>query len=241
MAAKIQLVPAPNASEEEKLLWEKELLGLYVTSHPFTYYQNIMKDVLTPLKDLSAQTRNQWVVVGGMIDSTKKKITRGGKAMMFAKLLDTTSSLELLIFPKTYETTADVWIEGKPVCVIGRTSEEEGDDKLFVEKAYLLTPENAPALAKQMSVSRSYSVSKPAVNKEENFEIIVGAEQIKAKADAIKIILKKYPGDKPVVLNVGGKIIKTSFSVSDTEKLKEELSIVISPLPRGSEEGVAEV
>ena len=107
MSSKIKLGPAPNASAEEKLLWEKELLGLYVTSHPFSVYQEIMKNVLTPLKDLSSQTRNQWVVVGGMIDSTKKKITRSGKAMMFAKLLDTTSSLELLVFPKTYETTAD--------------------------------------------------------------------------------------------------------------------------------------
>ncbi len=241
MSAKIQLVPAPNATEEEKLLWEKELLGLYVTSHPFTVYQEIMKDVLTPLKDLSSQTRNQWVVVGGMIDSTKKKITRSGKAMMFAKLLDTTSSLELLIFPKTYETTADVWVEGKPVCVIGRTGEEEGDDKLFVEKAYLLTPENAPALARQMSfrpaeqsqpfgrVSQSYSNKAPSEYKPttQTFEIIVSAEQVKAKADAIKSILKKYPGDKPVVLNVGGKIIKTSYKVESSKNLEEELGQVI--------------
>ena len=223
MSSKIQLIPMPNASAEDKLLWEKELLGLYVTSHPFSIYQEIMKDVLTPLKDLSSQTRNQWVVVGGMIDSTKKKITRSGKAMMFAKLLDTTSSLELLIFPKTYETTADVWVEGKPVCVIGRTGEEEGDDKLFVEKAYLLTPENAPALAKQTAFSQSRSAVKSVEDKENNFEIIVSAEQVKAKADEIKNILKKYPGDKPVVLNVGGKIIKTSFLVDSSEELKEEL------------------
>ncbi|HSR89270.1 MAG TPA: DNA polymerase III subunit alpha [Candidatus Udaeobacter sp.] len=233
MSAKIQLASAPNASEDEKLLWEKELLGLYVTSHPFTIYQKIMKDVLTPLKDLSSQSRNQWVVVGGMIDSTKKKITRGGKAMMFAKILDTTSNLELLIFPKTYETTADVWVEGKPVCVIGRTSEEEGDDKLFVEKAYLLTPENAPILAKQMSVGAQNNAKKEAdeskvsFDANESFEIIVSAEQLKNKADAIKSVLKKYPGDKPVVLKVEDKIIKTSFLVKDCEELKDELLTVI--------------
>jgi DNA polymerase-3 subunit alpha len=227
MSTKMQLVPAPNATEDEKLLWEKELLGVYVTAHPFTIYQKIMKDVLTPLKDLSSQSRNQWVVVGGMIDSTKKKITRSGKAMMFAKLLDTTSSLELLVFPKTYETTKDIWIEGKPVCVIGRTSEEEGDDKLFVEKAYLLTPENAPALVKQMAFSQSRPVVKSVQDKENNFEIIVSAEQVKAKADAIKNVLKKYPGDKLVVLNVGGKIIKTSYTVDDSNELKNDVSTVI--------------
>ncbi len=188
-----------------------------------------MKDVLTPLKDLSSQTRNQWVVVGGMIDSTKKKITRSGKAMMFAKLLDTTSSLELLVFPKTYETTKDIWIEGKPVCVIGRTSEEEGDDKLFVEKAYLLTPENAHGLAKQMSFGQSH-ITKPVSEDTpaaEVFEIVINAEQIKEKADAIKSVLKKYPGDKQVVLRVGEKIIKTSYTVDGSESIREELSEII--------------
>lgn len=232
MSSKMQLVDKPNASEEEKLLWEKELLGLYVTSHPFSIYQQIMKGVLTPLKDLSHQSRNQWVVVGGMIDSTKKKITRSGKAMMFAKLLDTTSSLELLVFPKTYETTKDVWVEGRPVCVIGRTSEEEGDDKLFVEKAYLLTKENAHALAKQMSFSQSRpsheTVEQPPVlNPDAVFEITVSAEQVKTKADAIKSILAKYPGDKTVVLRVGNKTIKTSFQVDGSEAIREELKNAI--------------
>ncbi len=225
MSSKLQLSPAPNAGEEEKLLWEKELLGLYVTSHPFTIYQQIMKTILIPLKDLSSQTRNQWVVVGGMIDSTKKKITRSGKAMMFAKLLDTTSSLELLVFPKTYETTKDVWVEGRPVCVIGRTSEEEGDDKLFVEKAYVLTPENAEALTKQMSFGQNYSV-KPAVENVpvvDGFEIIVSPEQLKLKADAIKEILKKYLGDKTVILKVGEKTIKTAFQVDGSGEIREEL------------------
>lgn len=229
MSTKIQLAPMPDATNEEKLLWEKELLGLYVTSHPFTIYQEIMKDVLTPLKDLSSQSRNQWVVVGGMIDSTKKKITRGGKAMMFAKLLDTTNSLELLVFPKTYETTKDVWIEGKPVCVIGRTSEEEGDDKLFVEKAYLITPENASILAKQMSFSQSHA-SKPEPQNQaivDAFEITVTTEEIKEKVDAIKDVLKKYPGDKPVVLKVGEKVIKTSFKVDGSEAIRAELAEII--------------
>jgi DNA polymerase III alpha subunit len=203
---------------------------LYVTSHPFSFYQEVMKNVLTPLKDLSSQARNQWVVVGGMIDSTKKKITRGGKAMMFAKLLDTTSSLELLVFPKTYETTADIWVEGRPVCVIGKTSEEEGDDKLFVEKAYLLTKDNAPVLAKQMAFGQNHT-NKSAISakKEEDvFEIAISADQVKLKADAIKDVLRKFPGNKPVILKVGNKTIKTSFQVSESDLLQAELKNVIA-------------
>ena len=117
------------------------------------------------------------------------------------------------------------------MCVIGRTSEEEGDDKLFVEKAYLLTPENAPTLARQMAFNQNRPAPKLSVSTngadEDVFEIIVSAEQVKAKADAIKNILKKYPGNKPVVLKVGEKIIKTSYTVDDSVELKKEVSTVI--------------
>lgn len=227
MSSKLKLADKPNAMEAEKLSWEKELLGLYITSHPFSKYQELMKESLTPLKDLSGKPRNQWVVVGGMIDAAKKKITRSGKAMMFAKILDTTSNLELLVFPKTYETTKDVWVEGQPVCVIGKTSEDEGDDKLFVEKAYVLTPENAPLLARQLALGKSHDPKPPASAPVQSFEIIINQEQIKSKGDAIKNILSKYPGDKPVVLKVGYKTIKTSYQVNDCEDLKKELAVLV--------------
>ncbi|MEK7681081.1 MAG: DNA polymerase III subunit alpha, partial [Patescibacteria group bacterium] len=222
LSAKLKLAPAANATETEKLTWEKELLGLYVTSHPFTEIQNIMKNVMIPIKDLPGQGRGQWIVVGGMIDATKKKITRSGKAMMFAKILDTTGGLELLVFPKTYETTKDVWVEGSPVCVVGRTSEEEGDDKLFVEKAYLLTKENAPMLVRQMLVGQSFSAKR-----EESVDVIVPHDKIKIKADEIKNVLAKFPGDKVVYIIVGDKKIKTSYKVDGSEAMSAELKSVI--------------
>ncbi len=226
---KLKLAEAVNATEAEKLTWEKELLGLYITSHPFSFYQEQMKAALVPLKDLSSQARNQWVVVGGMIDSTKKKITRSGKAMMFVKILDTTSSLELLVFPKTYETTADVWVEGRPVCVIGRTSEEEGDDKLFVEKAYVLGKDNVGMLAHQLSMGKSAAPVKESPQEKllDTFDIFLTQEQIKNNAEVIKQILAKYPGEKKVVLRVGEKSINTSFVVSGEPGLEEELRTII--------------
>ena len=228
--AKLKLSEAPKATEAEKLTWEKELLGLYITSHPFSFYQEAMKEALVPLKDLSSQARNQWVVVGGIIDSAKKKITRSGKAMMFVKILDTTSSLELLVFPKTYETTADIWVEGRPVCVIGRTSEEEGDDKLFVEKAYVLSKDNIGVLARQLTVGKSYETKKepPQEKLIDTFDIILSQDQIKKHAQMLKQILAKYPGEKKVILRVGEKNINTSFSVSGEAALQEELGTMLA-------------
>ena len=229
VASKVRLQPGTNATAEEKLTWEKELLGLYVSSHPFAYFQKAMEKVLTPIVELSGQGRKQWVVVGGVIDSTKKKITRSGSAMMFVMIQDTSSSLELLVFPKTYEKTKDVWVEGRTVCVVGRTSEEEGDDKLFVEKAYELTKENVRMLSQQMGISRNapmkdYVAEMAPQKNDDEFEIAIEKEQMKDKAEAIKAILQKFPGDKIVCLRVGEKKIKTAYKVSGSEELKNELA-----------------
>lgn len=233
VSSHINLVPAPNATADEKLTWEKELLGLYVTSHPFAYFQKIMERVLTPVNELPAQGRKQWVVVGGVIDSTKKKITRSGSAMMFVHIQDISGSLELLVFPKTFETTKDVWAEGRTVCVIGRTGDEEGDDKLFVEKAYILTKDNVQSLMSQMASTGSVKLrpvtgeAKPEPVAIEGVEFALPAEVVKNKADILKEVFKKYPGTKTVYLAVSGKKIKTNFQVNECEELYEDIKKVL--------------
>lgn len=236
LASKVRLAPAPNATAEEKLTWEKELLGLYVSSHPFSYYQKLMERVLTPITELSGLGRKEWVVIGGVIDSAKKKITRAGATMMFVTVQDVSSSIELLVFPKTYETTKNIWVEGKTVCVVGRTSEEEGDDKLFVERAYELNKDNVRSITAQMAQVRPASGTResashptPAAERiDDYFEIRLSPAKMKEKAEAIKTVLRKFPGSKPVLLSVGDKRIKTSFSVDAEGGLKDELQNVLS-------------
>ena len=237
LSTKLRLDPGPEATKDEKLLWEKELLGLYITAHPFAEFENVLGRALTPIKDLPAQQRNVWVVVGGVVDSTKKKITRSGKPMMFVTIQDTSSTLELLVFPRTYETTKDVWQEGKMVCVMGKTSEDEEDDKLFVEKAYEVTKENVNVLRAQLSsvAPSSNPVAKQKIEPErwynkfyDRLEVIVSPAAIKTKADDIKVVLSRYPGNLDLYLLVGDKKIKTSFKVEANEDLLKDLDSLIN-------------
>ena len=107
--------------------------------------------------------------------------------MMFTTIQDTSGSLELLVFPRTYETTKDAWVDGQMVCVVGRTSEQEGDDKLFVERAYVLNEANAAALTKQLAINsgehslRQYA---PQLAEENNLgvEITVLASELKSSS-----------------------------------------------------------
>ncbi|HNU96041.1 MAG TPA: DNA polymerase III subunit alpha [Candidatus Magasanikbacteria bacterium] len=222
---KIKIKDAPPATKEEMLKWEKELLGVYVTAHPFEPYALKLAGCFLPINELPSQTRGQWVTVGGIIESAKKKITRSGKTMMFVNIADLTDTLELLVFPKTYETTKDVWVEGSVVCVVGKTSEEEGDDKLFVEKAFEIKAENLDSIAQQFSMGQTH-VSQDNRNEkkyEESITLVLLLNEVKDKADNIKNILVKYPGVVQVYLRVGGKTIKTQYQITFDDNLKKEL------------------
>lgn len=237
IAHKLRLIEAPPATETDKLTWEKELLGLYVTSHPFADFQKTLSKQLTLIKDLSGQPRNTWIVVGGVVEKTKKKITRSGKPMMFVTIQDMTGSLELLVFPKVYEPTKDVWVEGTMACVIGKTSEEEGDDKMFVEKAYTLTKQTIHSIAGQLvgyggggstrqAVVEPVVIPEPKISVVEFFdrvEITISATAMKEKSAELKALFAKYPGEKIVFLKVGGQVIKTGFKVSGKTELASEL------------------
>lgn len=249
-ASKVRLEPAPDATESEKLTWEKELLGLYITAHPFANYQKFFEGIITPVKSLSEVTEKSWVVVGGIIDSTKKKITRHGAAMMFVTILDQSGSLELLVFPRTYETTKDVWVEGKMVCVVGKTG-DEGDDKLFVEKAYEITKDNVAAIKQQMSAFKSpiannkspvksvsvvnssdhHSNNQPVnslVVTDDGVEIHLSAGKVKFLANDIKALMSKYPGETQAYIVVGDKKIKTQYKVNVSGEFKVEMKALLA-------------
>ncbi|MFH1291793.1 MAG: DNA polymerase III subunit alpha [bacterium] len=228
MQNQVRLDSAELATEDQKLLWEKELLGLYVTSHPFKYFQNAMEGKIIPLKDLDSQARKTWVVVAGVIDSAKKKITRSGKPMMFVTIQDTTDNLELLVFPRTYEITKEVWEEGKIACVIGKTSEEEGDDKLFVEKAFQLDKDNLAGLMQQIGMGQQAThVLQDNNNREHGLEIVLSKQQIRHVGDEMKEIMRAYPGQVQIYLKVEGKKIKTSFKVEVSDDLIRKLKDLV--------------
>jgi len=228
--SKLNINTAPEATLDEKLIWEKELLGLYVTDHPFRYFQSELSSCLTPINELQNINRNEWVVVAGIMDSVKKKITRSGKQMSFVNLEDTTDKLELLVFPKIYETTKDIWIEGQMVVVVGKTSQEEGDNKLFVEKAYPLNKANCAQLRSQLGVRNNSSLRDhlpKEMGESFSFDIKLTAQQVKNNAEDIKSLLAKYPGNSTVYLLVGAKRIKTSFKIDPSDSFKEALSSLL--------------
>lgn len=136
--SKISLSPAPPAEQNEKLAWEKELLGLYVSEHPYNMFRPYLTGyaiLLAKLKEYRGQDR---VITAGIISSVKKIITRKGESMLFIKLEDATNSVELLIFPRLYKENPDVWIPGQAIIIEGSVSEKDQETKFLVNRLGLL-------------------------------------------------------------------------------------------------------
>ncbi len=118
------------ATNRQKLSWEKELLGLYVTSHPLEDYREIFKNTFE-LRKLKSAFMNQKVRVGGIISTVKKIITKTGKPMLFVKLEDLTSKAEIVVFPGVIENYPNAFEENKIVFITGKVDHRNNEPKVI--------------------------------------------------------------------------------------------------------------
>jgi len=133
------------ALDAQKLSWEKELLGLYITQHPITAYQETFaRNNITPIKSITSSMRNQTVSIGGIITGIQKINTKSGSPMLFVKLEDTTAKTEVLVFPKVLTEFPDIWKEENIIFVKGRVSDKDGIPKILCEKAAILKEQKKP-------------------------------------------------------------------------------------------------
>ncbi len=216
---------SPKATLEEKLRWEKNLLGLYVSSHPFAFFQKAMKKALTPIAEVEGLGRDQWVVIGGVIDSCTKKMTKKGDQMLFATIQDESGGVELLVFPKTFEQTKDLWKEGEIICVVGKTPKEDGDNKVFVEKALVPTRESAASLARQLTIGKGGDTDED-YGKSRSITITLTNNEVKERSTDLKRLFTQFPGDVDVYITVGTSTIKANGSLQwgdDTRNALEQI------------------
>jgi DNA polymerase-3 subunit alpha len=140
-------IPLPDVGEFDKELlleFEKEVLGIYVSGHPLEEYMGLWKRVKTNtttdfhLDDDTGMPDvrdGSTAVVGGIITSKTIKYTRNDQIMAFITLEDMVGTVEVIVFPKTYETNGSRLEEDSKIFVEGRISvEEDRDAKLIASK-----------------------------------------------------------------------------------------------------------
>ncbi len=112
--------------EKQRLVFEKEALGFYITGHPLSDYQDTLSkfvnaDALT-IQDMDDKDH---VIIGGALTAVKRKRTRAEKSMAIVRLEDVYGTVEVVVFPQVYEMVRDILVEDAPVLVEGRLAKSE--------------------------------------------------------------------------------------------------------------------
>ena len=142
-SSKLNLKNHPPVSREQKLIWEKELLGLYVSEHPFKEYKSRLDKIVTPCASVTNRNNSRYnLKVAGVITKIKKILTNQKETMLFAKIEDDSGSVEVVVFPNLFKTMPDLWHENKTILVKGRLSDKDGLPKIMAEEVQEITAEN---------------------------------------------------------------------------------------------------
>ena len=127
-----------------KLAFEKEVLGIYVSGHPLEDFEDLWKrhtDVKASDFVLDEETGEPAVAdgrectAGGMIAESKLKYTKNNQVMSFVTLEDLTGSMEVIVFPKVYETCSGLLKEEEKVFITGRAQREADKDAKLIAKS----------------------------------------------------------------------------------------------------------
>ncbi len=134
-SADIKLASAAPATNKEKLEWEKELLGLFVTSHPLASFRQLLEKKAFPLAKACQEAAGKKVKVAGIISNLKKIITKTGRPMIFLKLEDLTDKIEVVVFPSILERNPLPFRENKIVFISGRIDYKDNSPKIICDEA----------------------------------------------------------------------------------------------------------
>lgn len=129
----IKLEKVKPATKKEKLIWEKELLGLYVSAHPAEDFKAIFEKKALPISKISIDKVGKIVKIGGIISAIKKVITRNGSPMFFTKLEDGEGKIEVVVFPTVLTKNPNAFKEHKAVFVMGKVDNKDGVPKIICE------------------------------------------------------------------------------------------------------------
>lgn len=214
---KLKLKPAPPATKEEILLWEKEHLGMYVSSHPLDSYTKVLA-TLRSVKSLELSELGGAVVMGGIISRLKRTLTRKNDPMAFFTLEDLTGSIEVLVFPKVMEKALPFLTNDTIVQVSGRLSDKDEEFKLIADDVKELPNDDLYSMALEEMGKKMQVILH--MNSLANMEVL----------NKIKDILEASKGTAQVYLSVGvgssAKKIKTQSQIAVSNELISQLRVI---------------
>ncbi len=214
-------VPVPDTEfdKTQKLVFEKEMLGLYVSDHPLFGVEAALRrhtDLsIAELRDapppgVPGERGSDVRWVGGVVTGLNRKYTKRGELMATFTLEDLESAIEVWVFPRTMTDVGHLLADDAVVCIRARMDTRDDQPKLIC-----------------MEVKRpELSVGAQALH----LDLPLGA-LTEDRVDRLRKLLGEHPGESPVFLHVGSKCIRldATWGVATSTGLLAELRVLLGP------------
>jgi DNA polymerase-3 subunit alpha len=239
--------PAVAFTAREQLLWERELLGLYLSQHPLAMYEGYLAEQTVPLNTFKPGHDGRSVTVGGAITDVREITTKTGKKMAFVKLEDKTGETELLLFPNTYQQTLGLWERDRVVLVHGKVHAKDRDGH-FTEDIKVIVDDGREITAEQAQNYKETGKTKKVPKASKQIKVVPAKVEsadpkrlyirLKDSSNAellmqLKSVIDPAPGSTEVVLVLGEsdqkQIIKLPNTVEASESVTAKLIELIGP------------
>ena len=189
------------ATNIEKMQWEKEMLGIFFSTHPLKNFLALFKSkgAICDNKFVENEKDGVVVLVGANIVSKRQITTKKGDAMAFVKFETISGDFEGVVFPRTYLQFDSVIVPNKLVLVKGKISDKDGRRSFLVDAISELKESLMSDIIEESNVSL---VPKQVANEVKKIYISIPVGTNNEKVNKIKGFLQKNPGNAKVIFKL---------------------------------------
>ena len=212
-------LPADDVPIKEKLAWEKELTGVYLSEHPFSSFASKLTSETILCGQIDAELVGQTVVAAGMVVNVRELFTKDGRPFAGVVLEDLDGRVEVMVWTKAYTSTRDLWQEGNILLVEGKIRLRDERVQLICgyarhyqletsqgEEAVTSQPSEPPVIAEAPVESRQLII---------NINQTSDEDRDIAYLHQLVDILKAFPGRDEVCLHLTNEARVISLKLSD--------------------------
>lgn len=209
-------IPDAEVDQKTMLAWEKEMLGLYVSSHPLYGVEASLRQATdcsiadAPNQPQRDDGKDAFLTLGGVVSNLQRKFTRAGDAMAVFELEDLQSSIEVTVFPRTMSEHGHQLDDDAVLLVGGRIDNRDDEPKFLANRLTYFEPKSGPS----------------------ELRLTIPSHQVSDKlVTDLKALLSEHPGDTAVFLHLGKQTVRLpdNFRVNPANGLAGELRVLLGP------------
>ena len=209
--------------DDQRLAYEKEVLGFYVSGHPLAQYTSVIESLgVTTSGDLATRSHGARVTLLGHVAALKETATKSGNRMAFVTLEDMAGTVEVTVFPEPFKAAAPYLRSREPLVVRGRVDDGDKGRVILAEDVRLLEQALGGAVRPRAAGGEPGAC---------RIRLVANGDP-EARLIALRKICEAHPGGVPVFVHVilgGQEVVVRSrgFSVDATPELTTEVETLL--------------